>query len=86
MAYTYYIEVQAEEHMLFTSEIAIKYNLMHGDKPRVRLVSNILRKHIEKYYDNYIRKYYSTRYGVREVFSREIYEPAMELYLKEENK
>ena len=72
--------------MLFLSEIAIAYGLVLNDKPRTRLVSSILRKHIDKYYDAYIKKYYETRYGLREVFSAEIYTAAMQEYIKEEDK
>jgi hypothetical protein len=76
--------VKSEEHMLYTKEIASIYDLYlpNGD-PRQKLVSNILKDYIKKNIENYERIYYETRYGLREVFSASIYEPAMEAYFKE---
>lgn len=72
-----------EEHMLFPKEIAIKYNMFDNNaKPQYVTVSIILKKYIEKNYFRYIRTYYMTKYGPKEVFKKEIYHPAIMEYKK----
>jgi hypothetical protein len=84
LTYKYYVAVESEEHMLFTSEIAQMYQLMLANQPRHRLVSSILRKYIRQNHPEYESHFYETRYGLREVFSEKVYKPAMEQYFKEE--
>jgi hypothetical protein len=84
MAYKYYVPVESEEHMLFLKEIAAIYGLTLAGKPRTRLVSSIIRKHIRLNYPEYVCHYYETRYGLCEVFSEKVYKPAMDAYMKEE--
>lgn len=84
MPFTYYKAVEDEEHMLYLKEIAFKYDLMSGDQPRFRLVSNILKKYIQLNLPEYESLYYKHKYGLSEVFPARIYEPAMKDYLKKE--
>lgn len=83
MLFKYFKEVHSTEHMLYSKEIASMYNLIDAKgTPRFRVVTNAISKYIKENNINHEPIYYETKYGLCQVFPRKLYEPAMELYFK----
>jgi hypothetical protein len=83
MSYIYLQPVELEEHMLFATEIAeiyterLKYTSMRATPSEVH---SIIKKYYERRQIEIPRFYYPTKKGVTRVYSKDIYEPAMEDY------
>ena len=78
MSYTYYLQVFSDEHMLFASEIAELYQVYSSSgKPHHKLIKTVILDYIINNNLNYMPIFYETKNGLREVFPREYYEPAL---------
>lgn len=80
--YTYYLAINSNEHMLFAKELAEKYSIYSSTgNPHNKLIKAII---IDYLIDNnmpYRPLFYETKNGLREVFSRTLYEPAFKRFL-----
>ena len=72
MSYTYYQEIQCDEHMLFAKEIADKYGITS------QKVSSILEKYSNDKGILVPRIFYKTKYGLARVYSNLLWIPAMD--------
>lgn len=82
--YTYYVPIQLEDHLLYSSEIASKYRIK-SDKngtPHAQLISMVINDYLAQYEVNAGDIYYQTSHGLAKVYPKEIYEPAMGQFLK----
>jgi hypothetical protein len=77
--YTYFMEVQDKEHMLYVGEIAKMYGLT------VQKTSKLFQKYIEEEKLDVPKLYYNTRNGLKRVYPRHIWLPAMEAFTKKED-
>ena len=82
MIYKYYIQVFSDEHMLFASELAEVYGIYSlSDKPHYALVKTAITDYIDNNNIKHMPIFYETKKGLREVFPREYYEPALKSLL-----
>lgn len=82
--YTYYKEVQIEEHMLYASEIATMYGicLTVGDnKPHAQLVTSIIDDYVKAYAPQIEPLFYRSKFMAR-VYPEALYLPAIYRFFK----
>lgn len=84
--YRYWKPFNSTEHYLLVSEIAKIWNLYSLSRKKTLhtlLVSTVLKKYCElKKIDSY---YYKTRYGLKQVYPKEVHEAAYLWFLKHTN-
>jgi len=71
MNYTYYKELQSDEHMLFAKEIAELYGVTS------QKVASIIEHYAKQHEIVVPRLFYKTKYGLARVYSQELWSPAM---------
>lgn len=75
--YTYYKEINNEEHMLYAGEITEIYNILSvNNNPAYKFVSALIADYIEKLIANgvkYEQLYYQTKYGLSKVYPKVLY-------------
>lgn len=77
----YFIEVFSEEHMLFAKEIASLYDIMDSKgNPNYSLVGKAINEYIKENNIEYNQLFYNTKNGLRKVFPKHIYIPALKYY------
>ena len=81
--YSYFIEIQSDEHMLYAKEIAAAYNILDkNNQPDYKLVGKIIKDYLKDKQITYQDKYYNTKYGLKKVYPYDIYNSAIEFYKK----
>lgn len=84
--YKYFQEITSEEHCEFAYEIAYMYGLMPAvhtpseKRKAENIVHKEIKKHLEKNNIDFIPLYYQTSKGLKKVYPREIWLPAMNKY------
>ena len=78
MLFDYYMKITSNEHMLYASEIAKMYNINSTTgKPHYSLVKTVIVDYMKDNNFEYIPLFYNTKNGLKEVFSKKHYEPAI---------
>lgn len=78
MLFDYYMKITSNEHMLYASEISELYGIQSSTgRPHHSLVKTVIVDYMKSNNIEYIPLFYETKNGLREVFSKEHYEPAM---------
>lgn len=81
--YEYYLKVISNEHMLYLNELAELYNIYSlSNKPHTKLLKAIILDYLDYNHLSYCPVFYNTKNGLKEVFSKDIYEPAIEKFKK----
>ena len=82
--YIYYRPIESTEHMLYANEIADIYNqfFKHVDIISPKEVHNLIKSFCMKHEIACGKYYYATRNGLKKVYPKCIYHPAMMEYAK----
>lgn len=87
--YEFYALIKTDEHMLYPSEIAEMFGIYSSTcKPHSTLIKQIVLDYLKESNIPYQAIYFNSRHGLKEVFSREHYAPALERFklIADENK
>lgn len=81
MLYKYYKETMLDEHMLYASEIAEKFNIVDKNNiPSARVVAANIKQYISKNNLEVDKIFYSTKYGLQRVYPFHIYNEMVKEY------
>lgn len=79
--YEYYLKVLSDEHMLYLNELAEIYDIYSlNNKPHTKLLKAIILDYLQENCIEYCPIFYNTKNGLKEVFSKEIYIPAIDRF------
>lgn len=79
--YEYYLKVVSNEHMLYLNELAELYDLYSlSGKPHIKLLKAIILDYLQENCIEYYPIFYNSKNGLKEVFSHEVYMPAIERF------
>ena len=83
--YIYYKKVESGEHMMFATEIAAMFGIVTAkDKPNSILVGFIIQNYIKSISNLNEPLYFKGFRGMTRVYSKEMYIPAIALFLEKE--